>query len=130
MEDSTGPEDTPIRAWGTVADIVSLRSKDDAKGVGDSGHDDTGFEVVTHLNGNISLKGAGGAYLSAVGDGGLVCTTTVTPSEHFVEIVHKDATISLRSFDGSLVDVERLDRSSKRLTVREQLQPQTFALVR
>jgi len=58
-----------------------------------------------------------------------VCTTTITPSEHFVEIVHKDATISLRSFDGSLVDVERLDRSSKRLTVREQLQPQTFALV-
>lgn len=109
--------------------FVSLMNKDDAKGVGDSGHDESGFEVITHMNGSISLKGAGGAYLSAVGNGGVACTKDITPSEHFIEIVHKDATISLRSFDGSLVDAERLDRASKRLIVREQLRPQSFALV-
>jgi len=109
--------------------FVSLKSKDDAKGVGDSGHDDTGFEVVNHRNGSISMRGAGGAYLSGAGNGSLACTSTITPSGHFIEIEHKDATISLRSFDGSLVDAERLDRSSKRLTVREQPEPQSFALV-
>jgi len=109
--------------------FVTLRRKDDAEGVGDSGHDDTGFEVVTHLNGNISMKGAGGVYLSALGNGGLACAKTITPAEHFAEIAHRDATISLRSFDGSLIDAERLDRSTKRLIVREQMQPQSFALV-